>query len=147
MGKHWKQCQTIFLGSKITADGDCSHEIKRCLLLGRKVMTNLDSILKNRDITWPTKVCLVKAMIFPVVMYGCESRTIKKVKVKVKSCLTLCNPMGGSLPGSRSMGFSRQEYWSGLPFPSPGYLPNPGIEPVYPALQTDALLSEPLGKP
>ena len=63
--------------SKITADGDCSHEIKRCLLLGRKVMTNLDSILKSRDITWPTKVCLVKAMVFPVVMYGCESWTIK----------------------------------------------------------------------
>ena len=63
----------IFGGSKITADGDCSHEIKRCLLLGRKVMTNLDSIFKNRDITLPTKVCLVKAMVFPVVMYGCES--------------------------------------------------------------------------
>ena len=68
----------IFLGSKITADGHCSHEIKRRLLLGRKVMTNLDSILKTRDITLPTKVCLVKAMVFPVVMYGCESRTIKK---------------------------------------------------------------------
>ena len=67
----------IFLGSKITADGDCSHEIKRCLLLGRKVMTNLDSILKSRDITLPTKVCLVKAMVFPVVMYRCESWTIK----------------------------------------------------------------------
>ena len=67
-----------FLGSKITADGDCSHEIKRCLLLGRKVMTNLDSILKSRDITLPTKVCLVKAMVFPVVMYGCESWTIKE---------------------------------------------------------------------
>ena len=66
-----------FLGSKITADGDCSHAIKRCLLLGRKVMTNLDSILKNRDITLPTKVHLVKAMVFPVVMYGCESWTIK----------------------------------------------------------------------
>ena len=65
----------IFLGSKITADGDCSHEIKRCLLLGRKVMTNLDSIFKSRDITLPTKVCLVKAMVFPVVMYGCESWT------------------------------------------------------------------------
>ena len=63
----------IFWGSKITADGDCSHEIKRCLLLGRKVMTNLDSILKSRDITLPTKICLVKAMIFPVLMYGCES--------------------------------------------------------------------------
>ena len=70
----------IFLGSKITADGDCSHEIKRCLLLGRKVMTNLDSILKSKDITLPTKVCLVKAMVFPVVMYGCESWTIKKVE-------------------------------------------------------------------
>ena len=66
------------LGSKITADGDCSHEIKRRLILGRKVMTNLDSILKNRDISLPTKVCLVKAMVFPVVMYGCESWTIKK---------------------------------------------------------------------
>ena len=70
----------IFLGSKITADGDCSHEIKRCLLLGRKVMTNLDSILKSRDITFPTKVCLVKAMFFPVAMYGCESWTIKKAE-------------------------------------------------------------------
>ena len=70
----------IFLGSKITADGDCSHEIKRRLLLGRKVMTNLDSILKSRDITWPTKVCLVKAMVFPVVMYGCESWTVKKAE-------------------------------------------------------------------
>ena len=68
----------IFLGSKITADGDHSHKITRCLLLGRKVMTNLDSILKSRDITLPTKVCLVKAMVFPVVMYGCESWTIKK---------------------------------------------------------------------
>ena len=68
----------IFWGSKITADGDCSHEIKRCLALGRKVMTNLDSILKSRDITMPTQVCLVKAMVFPVVMYGCESWTIKK---------------------------------------------------------------------
>ena len=70
----------IFLGSKITADGDCSHEFKRCLFLGRKAMTNLDSILKSRDITWPTKVCLVKSMVFPVVMYGCESWTIKKAE-------------------------------------------------------------------
>ena len=70
----------ISLGSKITADGDCSHEIKRCLLLGRKVMTNLDSILKSRDITLSTKVCLVKAMVFPVVMYGCESWTVKKAE-------------------------------------------------------------------
>ena len=70
----------IFLDSKITADGDCSHEIKRRLLLGRKVMTNLDSILKNRDVTLLTKVCLVKAMVFPVVMYGCESWTVKKAE-------------------------------------------------------------------
>ena len=68
----------IFRGSKITADGDCSHGIKRCLLLGRKVMTNLDSIFKSRDITWPTKVRLVKAMVFPVVMYGCESWTVEE---------------------------------------------------------------------
>ena len=70
----------IYLGSKITADGDCSHEIKRCLLLGRKVMTNLDSILESRDITLPTKVHLAKAMVFPVVMYGCESWTVKKAE-------------------------------------------------------------------
>ena len=70
----------IFLGSKTTADGDCSHEIKRCLLLGRKVVTNLDSILKSRDITLPTKVHLIKAMVFPVVIYGCESWTIKKAE-------------------------------------------------------------------
>ena len=70
----------IFLGSKVTADGDCIHEIKRCLVIGRKAMTNLDSILKSRDITLPTKVCLVKAMVFPVVMYGCESWTIKKAE-------------------------------------------------------------------
>ena len=78
MGKQWKQWQTLFLGgSKITADGDCSHEVKRRLLLGRKVMTNLESIFKSRDITLPTKV---KAMVFPVVMYGCESWTMKKAE-------------------------------------------------------------------
>ena len=77
-----KQCQTIFLGSKITADGDCSHEIKRCLLLGRKVVTNLDSILESREITLPTKVCLVKAMVFPVVMHGCEYWTVKKAECR-----------------------------------------------------------------
>ena len=81
----WQTVETvstnfIFLGSKITADGDCSHEIKRCLLLGRKVMTNLDSIFKSRDITLPTKVHLVKAMVFPVVKYGCESWTVKKAE-------------------------------------------------------------------
>ena len=81
MGKQWKQWLTLFWGgSKITADGDCNHEIKRCLLLGRKVMTNLDSMLKSRDITLPTKVRLVKAMVFPVVVYGCESWTVKKAE-------------------------------------------------------------------
>ena len=81
MGKQWKQCQILFWGgSKITADGDCSHEIKRRLLLGRKVTTNLDNILKSRDITLPTKVHLVKAMVFPVVMYGCENWTVNKAE-------------------------------------------------------------------
>ena len=81
MGKQWKQWLTLFLGgSKITADDDCNHEIKRHLLLGRKVMNNLDSILKSKDITLPTKVHLVKAMVFPVVMYGCKSWTIKKTE-------------------------------------------------------------------
>ena len=79
-GKQWKQRQTLFLGSKITVDGDCSHEIKRRLFLGRKVMTNLDSIFKSRDITLTTKVHLVKAMVFPVVMYGYESWTVKKAE-------------------------------------------------------------------
>ena len=77
----------VFLGSKITADGDCSHEIKRCLLFGRKAMTNPDSILKSRDITLPTKVCLVKAVVFPVVMYGCESWTVKKAECqRIRRC-------------------------------------------------------------
>ena len=101
MGKQWL---TIFLGYKITADGDCSHEIKRHLLLGWKVMTNLDSILKSRDITLPTKVCLVKAMVFPVVMYGCESWTVKKAAAaaakSLQSCPTLCHPIDSSPPGS-----------------------------------------------
>ena len=79
----------ILGGSKITVDGDCGHEIKRCLLLGRKVMTNLDSILKSRDITWPTKVCLVKATVFPVVMYGCESWTVKKAECRRIDALEL----------------------------------------------------------
>ena len=99
----------ISLGSKSTADGDCSHEIKTRLFFGRKVMTNLDSILKSRDITLPTKVCLVKAMVFPVVMYGCESWTIKKAAAaaaaaaaakSLQSCPTLCNPIDDSPPGS-----------------------------------------------
>ena len=84
MGNRWvdrgNSVRLSFLDSKITGDGDRSHEIKRRLLLGRKVMTNLDSIFKSRDITWPTKVCLVKAMVFPVVMYGYESRTVKKAE-------------------------------------------------------------------
>ena len=80
MGKQWKQWQTLFFGAPKTADGDCSHEIKKRLLLERKVMSNVDSILKSRDITLPTKVHLVKAMVFPVVMYGCESWTVKKVE-------------------------------------------------------------------
>ena len=80
MGEQWKQWLTIFLGSKITADGDYSHEMKRCLLLGRKVMTNLDSILKSRDISLPIKVRLLKAMVFPVVTYGCKSWTVKKAE-------------------------------------------------------------------
>ena len=83
MANRWgnsRNCLTISLGSKITADGDCSHEIKRRLLLGRKIMTNVDSIFKSRDITLPTKVRLVKALVFPVVMYGCESGTVKKAE-------------------------------------------------------------------
>ena len=81
MGKEWKQCHSLFGGgSKITADGACSHEIKRHLFRGRKVMTNLDSIFKSRDITLPTKARLAKAMVFPVVMYGCESWTVKKAE-------------------------------------------------------------------
>ena len=80
----------IFLGSKITADGDCSHEIKRCILLGRKVMTSLDSILKSRDITLPTKVHLVKAMVFPVITYGCESWTIKKAEWRIDAFELWC---------------------------------------------------------
>ena len=91
MGKQWKQCQTLFWGgSKITADGDCSHEIKRRLLLGRKVMTNLDSIFKIRDITLPTEVRLVKAMVFPVVMYGCKNWTIKKAECWRIDAFELC---------------------------------------------------------
>ena len=91
MGKQWKQCQTLFLGgSKITADGDCSHEIKRCLLLGRKVITNLDSIFKRRDITLPTKVRLAKAIVFPIVTYGCESWTVKKAERQAIDAFELC---------------------------------------------------------
>ena len=91
MGKQWKQCQTLFFwGSKISGDGDCSHEIKRCLLLGRKVMTNLDSTLKSRDITLTTKVHLIKALVFPVVMYGSKSWTIKKAEHRRIYAFELC---------------------------------------------------------
>ena len=90
MGKQWKLADFIFGGSKITADGDCSHEIKRHLLPGRKVMTNLDSIFKSRDITLPTKVQLLKAMVFPVVMYGCESWTVKKAVCRRIDAFELC---------------------------------------------------------
>ena len=99
MGKQWKQCQTLFFwAAKITADGDCSHEIKRRLLLGRKVMTNLNSIFKGRDITLPIKVRLVKALVFPVVMYGCESWTVKKAECRridafELRCWTLESPL------------------------------------------------------
>ena len=136
----------IFLGSKITADGDCSHEIKRRLLFGRKVMTNVDSIYKNRDITLPTKVRLVKAMVFPVVMYGCESWTVKKAERRRIDAFELWCwrrllrvPWTVARQTPPSMGFPSQEYWSGLPFPSPGDLSHPGIEPSAPELQTDSL--------
>ena len=142
MGNRWgnsgNSVRLYFWGSKITAGGDCSHEITRCLLLGRKAMTNLDSILKSRDITLPTKVCLVKAMVFlVVVIYGCE---LVKSLSRVQLFTTLWTVAYQAPP---SMGFSRQEYWSGLPFPSPGDLPNPGIESRSPPLEAEALTSEP----
>ena len=94
MGNRWETVETVsdFIlgGSKITADGDCSHEIKRLLLLGRKVMTILDSLFKSRDITWPTKVHLVQAMVFPLVMYGCESWTVKKTECRRIDVVELC---------------------------------------------------------
>ena len=115
----------IFWGSKISADGDCSHEIKGHFLLGRKVMTNLDSILKSRDITLPTKVRLVKAMVFPVVMYGCESWSVKKAAAaatatakSLQSCLTLCDPIDSSPPGSPVPGIlqARTLEWVAISF-------------------------------
>ena len=113
----------IFLGPKVTADGDCSHEIKRCLLLGRRVMTNLDSILKSRDITLPTKVHLVKAMVFPVVMYGCESWIMKKAAAaaakSLQSCPTLCDPIDGSPSGAPVPGILQARTVEGLPLPFP----------------------------
>ena len=114
----------ILGGSKITADGNSCHEIKRCLLLGRKAMTNLDSLLKSRDITLLTKVHLVKAMVFLVVMYGCESWTIKKAAAaaaaakSLQSCPTLCNSIGGSPPGSPIPGIlqARTLEWVAISF-------------------------------
>ena len=134
----------IFLGSKIIADGDCTHEIKRCLLFRRKAMTNLDSILKRRDITLPTKVCIVKAMVLLVVMYGCDSGTIKKAEwTKCRSCLWVCVCVccGFShlvvsdsatlwtvvCQPPLSMGFPRQEYWSGGHFFLQGIFPTQGL--------------------
>ena len=114
------------LGSKITADGDYSHEIKRHLLLGRKAMINPDHILKYRDITLPTKVHIVKAMIFPVVIYGCESWTIKKAAAddakSLQSCLTLWDPMDGSPPGSPFPGIlqARTLEWVAISFSNAG---------------------------
>ena len=99
----------IFWGSKITAGGDCSHEIKRCLLLGSKVMTNIDSMLKSRDITWPTKVHLVKAMVFPVVMYGCESWTVKAERWRIDAFELLCWRSKQSILKEISPGCSLEE--------------------------------------
>ena len=145
MGKKWKQTDFLFSGSKITMDGDCSHEIKRCFLLGRHTMTNLDSILKSRDITLLTKVCLVKAIVFPVAMYGFES--IVTIVELLSSVRLFCNLMDYSPSGSSSMGFPWEEYWSGLPFPSPEELPDPGIEPVSLALAGGFFATEPWGMP
>ena len=108
-------------GSKITADGDCSHEIKTRLLLGRKVLTNLDSILKNKDFTLLTKVSLVKAIVFPVVMYGCEIWTVKKAAAAAKllqSCPTLCDPIDSRPPGSGVHGIfqARVLEWGAIAF-------------------------------
>ena len=115
----------LSLGSRITADGDCSHEIKRRLLLGRNVMTHLDSILKSRDITLPTKVHLVKATVFPVVMYGCRSWTVKKAAAaaaakSLQSCPTLCDPIDGSPPRSPVPGIlqARTLEWVAISFSS-----------------------------
>ena len=134
----------ILGGSKITEDGDCSPEIKRRLLLERKAMTNIDSILKSGDIILPTKVHLVKAIVFPVVMYGCESWTIKKVEtVKVaQSCLALCSPMDYTVHGVLQ---PRILEWVTFPF-SRGSSQS-RHEPSSPALQVDSLPVEPPGKP
>ena len=133
-----KQWKTVFLFSKVTADGDCSHEIKWHLLLGRKTMTNLDSILKSRDITLPTKVRLVKTMVFPVVMYGCEKVT------SLSHVWVFVTPWTVAHQAPPPMSFYRQEYWNEFPFPFLRDLPNPGIKPGSPTLQAD---TEPPEKP
>ena len=121
-GNNGNSDRLYFLGSKITVDGDCSHEIKKRLLLGRKTMTNLDCILKSRDITLPTKVRLVKAMVFPVVMYGYESWTMEKAAVaaakSLQLCPTLCDPIDSSPPGSTVPGIlqSRTLEWVAISF-------------------------------
>ena len=131
MGKQWKQCQTLYLGgSKITADGDCSHEIKRHLLLGRKAMRNLDSILKSRDITLLTKVHIVKPMVFPVVMYRCECGC----GLVAQSCLTLCDPMdyiACQAPLSTGILQARVLEWIAISF-SRGIFPTQGSNPSLP---------------
>ena len=120
----------IFLGSKITADGNCGLEIKRCLFLGRKAMTNPDSVLKSRDITLTIQTFAGKTMAFPVFTFRCECLCLV-----AQSYPTACNPMDKvACQDPLPMEFSRQEYWSGLPFPSPGDLPNPGSKPRSPAL-------------
>ena len=129
MANRWGNSDRLyFLGSKITADGDCSHEIKRRLLLERKSMTNLDNILKSRDITLPTKVYLVKAVVSPVVVYGCESWTIRKAAAaaaaakSLQSCLTLCDPRDDSPPGSPVPGIlqARTLEWVAISFSKEG---------------------------
>ena len=127
MGNRWgnsgNSVTLYFGGSKITTDGNWSHEIKRRLLPGRKVMTNLDSIFKSRDVTLPTKVHLVKAMVFPVVVYGCKSWTVKKAAAATAKSLqsypTLCDPMDCSLPGSSAHGIfqARVLEWGVIAFP------------------------------
>ena len=132
MANRWGNSDRLyFLGSKITADGDCSHEIKRRLLLERKSMTNLDNILKSRDITLPTKVYLVKAVVSPVVVYGCESWTIRKAAAAaaaakpLQSCLTLCDPRDDSPPGSPVPGIlqARTLEWVAISFSKEGWVP------------------------
>ena len=130
----WKLSDFILLGSKIHVGNGCSHEIKRNLLLGRIAMTNLDNVLKSRDITLLTKIGIVKAMVFPVVLYACERWTVKR---------TFCSPMDCTPPGSSVHGIFHARILEWLPCPPPEYLPHPGIKlqpPASLALQVDTLL-------